>query len=154
MDTVDTQTRSKIMASVGQKDTGAELLLRRSLHKLGMRYRLHDRALPGSPDLVFPRFGAVAFVHGCYWHSHSCYRATVPKTRREFWTAKFQTNRARDQRNVDVLLADSWRVLTIWECALMGKHAKGAEAVALEVRAWLLGDIKEGQIEGTPPDRS
>ncbi|MEI8703500.1 very short patch repair endonuclease [Mesorhizobium sp. ISC15] len=148
MDTVDRQTRAKIMASVGQKNTGAELLLRRALHKIGLRYRLHDRALPGSPDLVFRRFGAVAFIHGCYWHSHDCYRATVPKERHEFWVDKFQTNRARDQRNVDLLLGKSWRVLTVWECALLGKHAKGGEAVALEVRNWLNGGAREGLIEG------
>jgi DNA mismatch endonuclease (patch repair protein) len=105
MDTVDHQTRSKIMASVGQKDTGAELLLRGALHKIGLRYRLHDRSLAGSPDLVFPRFHAVVFVHGCYWHSHGCYRSTVPKSRREFWTKKFDANRARDERN------DRWAAL-------------------------------------------
>src|ERR1700733_2282397 len=99
MDTVDRQTRSRIMASVGQKDTGAEVLLRRALHKIGLRYKLHENSLPGSPDLVFPGFRAVVFVHGCYWHSHGCYRSTVPKSRREFWTGKFAANRARDSRN-------------------------------------------------------
>src|SRR5882672_7575029 len=104
MDTVDRQTRSKIMASVGQKDTGAELLLRRSLHRIGLRYRLHDRSLPGSPDLVFPRFNAVVFVHGCYWHSHGCYLSTIPKANRRFWVTKFATNRLRDEKNVKLLL--------------------------------------------------
>ena len=69
----------ELRRSVGQKDTGAEILLRRALHKIGLRYKLHDRSLPGSPDIVFPRFHAVVFVHGCYWHSHGCHRSTVPK---------------------------------------------------------------------------
>src|SRR5882672_7370771 len=110
MDTVDRQTRSKIMASVGQKDTGAELLLRRALHRIGLRYWLHDRSLPGSPDLVFPRFRAAVFVHGCYWHSHGCYRSTVPKSRTQFWTDKFDANRSRDGKNLRLLLESGWRV--------------------------------------------
>src|ERR1700686_3726068 len=112
MDTVDRRTRSKIRASVGQKDTGAELVLRRALHKVGFRYILHDRRLPGSPDLVLPRFHAVIFVNGCYWHSHGCDRSTIPKTRNRFWTEKFQANRSRDKRNATSLLKTGWRVLT------------------------------------------
>src|SRR6185295_17171391 len=106
MDTVDNETRSKIMASVGQKNTGAEKILRSALHKAGLRYRLHDRTLPGSPDLVFPRFRAAIFVHGCYWHAHGCHRSTVPKSRRDFWTDKFHANRLRDERNLNAVLAD------------------------------------------------
>jgi DNA mismatch endonuclease, patch repair protein len=135
-----------LMASVGQKDTGAELSLRKALHKIGLRYRLHDRSLAGSPDLVFPRFHAVIFVHGCYWHSHGCYRSTVPKSRKEFWTEKFEANRARDDRNGRRLVEQGWRVLTVWECALAGKTAKSSDRVALEVRKWLLGARQEGQI--------
>jgi DNA mismatch endonuclease (patch repair protein) len=137
MDTVDRQTRSKIMASVGQKDTGAKLLLRRALHKIGLRYRLHDRSLPGTPDLVLRRFGAVVFVHGCYWHSHGCYKSTVPKSHRAFWTDKFTANGQRDDRNIRLLLEGSSRVLIIWECALLGKKAFPAHEVALRVLAWL-----------------
>jgi|SRR6185437_8675463 len=148
MDTVDRQTRSKIMASVGQKDTGAELALRRALHKIGLRYRLHDRSLPGSPDIVFPRFRAVVFVHGCYWHSHGCYRSTVPKSRNEFWTDKFSANRSRDQKNVGSLLKDGWRVLTVWECALMGKIAEPPSVVARTVKTWLDSSDTIGQIAG------
>ena len=146
MDTVDKATRSKIMASVGQKDTGPETLLRSALHKRGLRYRLHDRKLPGSPDLIFPRYNAVIFVHGCYWHSHGCYRSTVPKTRREFWADKFEANKARDQRNIDRLLDTGWRVLVVWECALVGKTAKPPDTVAREVIAWLEDAEKVGAI--------
>jgi DNA mismatch endonuclease (patch repair protein) len=152
MDTVDRQTRSKIMASVGQKDTGAELLLRSALHKIGLRYRLHDRSLPGSPDLVFPRFHAVVFVHGCYWHSHGCYRSTIPKSRREFWTEKFHANRSRDERNVSGLLEGEWRVLTVWECALRGKTTRTPTVVAETTRAWLESSESSGEIVGAPID--
>ncbi len=92
--------------------------LRKALHRLGLRYRLHVRKLPGSPDLVFPRFKSVVFVHGCFWHVHGCKYSTTPSARREFWTEKFAANKARDERNVNLLLADGWRVLTVWESAL------------------------------------
>lgn len=150
MDTVDRLTRSKIMASVGKKDTGVELLLRSAIHKIGLRYRLHDRLLPGSPDIVFPRFHAVVFVHGCYWHSHGCYRSTVPKSRREFWTDKFRANRSRDERNAHALLESGWRVLTVWECALRGKTSGSSATVAKKVKAWLESSAGVGEIAGAP----
>jgi DNA mismatch endonuclease (patch repair protein) len=149
MDTVDRQTRSKIMASVGQKDTGAELLLRRAIHKIGLRYRLHDRSLPGSPDLVFRRSHAVVFVHGCYWHSHGCYKSTVPKSRRTFWTDKFTANEQRDERNSQLLLQSGWRIMIVWECTLLGKNALPAHEVARHVRAWLLGVDTRGEVPAT-----
>lgn len=146
MDTVDKQTRSMIMASVGHKDTGAEKLLRQALHRLGLRYRLHDRSLPGSPDIVFPRRKAAIFVHGCYWHSHGCYRSTVPKSHRDFWTDKFSANRARDERDRTLLLSVGWRVLTVWECALRGKAATSATEVAAAVKAWLESSVQCDEI--------
>ena len=146
MDTVDRLARSKIMSSVGQKNTGAELLLRTALHKTGLRYRLHVRSLPGSPDLVFNRYKAVIFVHGCYWHSHGCYRSTIPKSHRKFWTNKFAANRARDTRNLNLLLEAGWRVLTVWECALRGRSARPATAVAAAVKSWLKSSKRRGEI--------
>src|SRR5437667_7842950 len=137
MDTVDRQTRSKIMASVGQKNTGTELILRSALHEIGLRYKLHDRSLPGSPDLVFPRFHAVVFVHGCYWHSHGCYKSTVPKSRRAFWTDKFSANQERDERNIRLLRERSWRVMVVWECALLGKNALPPHELTGQLHPWL-----------------
>jgi DNA mismatch endonuclease, patch repair protein len=147
VDTVKPAVRSRIMASVGQKDTGAELLLRKALHRRGLRYKLHDRALPGSPDLVFKRFGAVVFVHGCYWHSHGCHRSTIPKTRNEFWTAKFKANKVRDARNRAQLLQKGWRVLTVWECTLRGKTAKPLDGLAKQVDSWLKSTKSCAEIE-------
>jgi DNA mismatch endonuclease (patch repair protein) len=149
MDTVDPQTRSKIMASVGQKNTGAEWVLRRALHRIGLRYRLHDRSLPGSPDLVFSRKRAVVFVHGCFWHSHGCYRSTVPKSQCEFWSEKFRANRSRDERNRVSLLASGWRVVTVWECALRGKAAKPPAVIADSVKTFLDSSEKVVEIGGS-----
>ncbi|MGO9267964.1 MAG: very short patch repair endonuclease [Candidatus Binataceae bacterium] len=149
MDTVDKATRSRIMSRVGQKDTGAETMLRYMLHKARFRYRLHDRRLPGSPDVVFPRFGAVIFVHGCYWHSHGCYKSTVPKSRRKFWTEKFNANQQRDDRNVRLLMERGWRVMIVWECALLGKTALPAAEVTRRAHVWLHGLKARGQVSGT-----
>ena len=145
MDTVDKETRSKIMSSVGQKDTSPETLLRSALHRAGLRYRLHDKKLPGSPDLVFPRFRAVIFVHGCFWHSHGCYRSTIPKSRRRFWESKFRANRSRDERDSALLRKRGWRVLVVWECALIGKQAMLPNEVVELIRFWLAG--KEALME-------
>jgi len=108
-----------MMAAVAPKHTKPELAVRKGLHRLGFRFRLHDRKLPGSPDLVLPKYSAVIFVHGCYWHRHQgCRYATTPSTRPEFWEAKFDANVERDRRNQKKLRQVGWRVFVIWECAL------------------------------------
>ena len=104
------------MASIRSKDTGPELVVRRLVHGMGFRYRLYRRDLPGCPDLVLPRLGAVIFVHGCFWHVHSCQRGRVPKSNVSYWTAKRLRNAARDRVAVRRLRRDGWRVLTVWEC--------------------------------------
>ncbi|HTV31542.1 MAG TPA: very short patch repair endonuclease [Methylocella sp.] len=140
MDHVDSKTRSRIMSSVGQKNTGPEMTLRSALHRAGLRYVLHDRGLPGSPDLVFARRRAVIFVHGCYWHAHGCHRSTIPLTRREFWLSKFTANKRRDAENDAKLTAAGWRVLRVWECALVGKSARSGDQIAKDVIRWLYSD--------------
>lgn len=138
MDIVDKKTRSKIMASVGQRNTGPELRLRRLLHRLGLRYRLHDKKLPGSPDLVFPRFHAVAFVHGCFWHAHEgCKFATKPSTRKQFWNNKFEASVKRDRKNYDALEANGWRVLVVWECSIKTLNEVELNVLGLKVINWL-----------------
>ena len=119
VDTVSPDIRSRIMAQVKSKDTKPEMTVRRLLHGLGYRYRLHRRDLPGRPDLVFPSRNKVVFVNGCFWHGHSgCVRATVPATNREFWLAKLERNQARDSRNNVLLVDRGWEVMTVWECEL------------------------------------
>lgn len=111
------------MASVGTKDTKPEMIVRRHLHRLGFRYRLHRRDLPGSPDLVFPALKKVVFVHGCYWHGHECRWGKLPKSNATYWQDKIQTNRKRDARNVADLRSLGWDVYTVWQCELREKDA-------------------------------
>lgn len=111
--------RSDRMSRIRGKDTQPELALRKALHGLGLRYRLHGAGLPGKPDLVFPRYRAVVFVHGCFWHHHAgCNIATTPKTNTPFWLAKFEKNVARDARVTAQLETLGWRVFVVWECEL------------------------------------
>ncbi len=142
MDTVDRSTRSKIMASVRQKNTGPEMQLRKALHKIGFRYRVNDKKLPGSPDLVFPKYKAVIFVHGCFWHRHGCKATTTPKTRRKFWEDKFEANVHRDGSNIEALLCEGWSVMVVWECSLKGKKSD-INSVVNEVTVWLRSGINE-----------
>jgi DNA mismatch endonuclease (patch repair protein) len=110
-------SRSALMAKIGPKDSKAEMAVRRTAHALGYRFRLHRRDLPGTPDLVFPSRRKIVFVHGCFWHRHEgCKATTIPKTRVEYWTKKFEENVARDLRQVNALTGSGWDVLVIWEC--------------------------------------
>ena len=112
-----TSARSTNMAKVRGKDTKPEMAVRRAAYALGLRFRLHRRDLPGTPDLIFPKRKTAIFVHGCFWHRHEgCSKAGAPKTRAAFWQAKFDRNVARDARNADALRATGWTVGTIWEC--------------------------------------
>ncbi|WP_311202876.1 very short patch repair endonuclease [Rhizobium sp. SRDI969] len=108
--------RSSNMRAVRSGDTNPELIVRKLLHALGFRFRLRRADLPGKPDIVLPRYQTVIFVHGCFWHRHTCKRASTPKTRTEFWEAKLAGNVARDRRVIDELRALGWRVVVIWEC--------------------------------------
>ena len=148
MDTVNTQTRSQIMSRVRQKDTGPETLLRSALHRAGLRYRIHDKTLPGRPDLTFPRFHCAVFVHGCFWHSHGCKKSTVPKSRREFWEQKFRDNQKRDERVMALLHELGWRAMVVWECALVGKDALALETVTEQISEWLSGTKMYNEISG------
>ena len=119
VDTVSTETRSRMMARVKSKGTKPEIKVRRLLHGLGYRYRLHREDLPGRPDLVFPSRHKAVFVNGCFWHCHSgCKRADIPDTNRGFWLAKLGSNQARDARNIALLESKGWAVMTVWECQL------------------------------------
>lgn len=114
-----TETRSRIMAAVRGRDTKPEMLLRRRLHAEGLRYRISVRGLPGSPDVVFPQYRAVVFVHGCFWHRHTgCSKATTPKSNEAFWQAKFKANVVRDRKAVAALHDLAWRVGIVWQCAI------------------------------------
>lgn len=120
-DVHDVATRSRNMAAIRGANTKPELQVRRALHALGLRFRLHAKELPGKPDLVFPRHKAVIFVHGCFWHGHDCHLFKMPATRQEFWADKIGRNVANDEKAIAALRADGWRVGVVWECALKGR---------------------------------
>jgi len=117
MDKVDPATRSRMMASVRSKNTAPELAVRRLAHRLGYRFRLHRRGLPGTPDMVFPKYRVAIQVHGCFWHGHEdCRHAARPRSNTEFWNEKIERNRVRDARDVAALAAAGWTVLIVWGC--------------------------------------
>lgn len=112
------ETRRRMLAVRG-RDTAPELLVRHILHVMGYRFRLHQKNLPGTPDIVLPRHRKIVFVHGCFWHGHDeCKRATRPVNNADTWAAKIEGNRRRDQSNLDALRALGWDVLVVWECEL------------------------------------
>lgn len=144
MRVITTPLRSRMMSSIRGKNTRPELALRSALFAAGFRYRLHQRGLPGSPDLVFPKYRAALFVHGCFWHRHEgCRYTTSPKTNSDFWRLKFEGNISRDARNVALLGEQGWRVAIVWECALK----RSVDEVAQAVGMWLQGSEAELTIE-------
>jgi DNA mismatch endonuclease (patch repair protein) len=138
-DVHNTATRSRNMAAIKGKNTRPEMLVRRSLHKAGFRYRLHAADLPGKPDLVFPKFKAVIFIQGCFWHQHQCAMFHWPKSRTEWWRQKISANRAHDEAVQDKLREMGWRVLLVWECALKGKARYSSEQLPELISLWLRG---------------
>jgi DNA mismatch endonuclease, patch repair protein len=147
-DILTPEQRHRNMSRIRAKDTKPEMLVRRGIHGLGYRYRLHDRTLPGCPDLVFPRYSAVVFVHGCFWHGHKCHLAKLPESQREFWLNKLSRNMERDKKALSALSVEGWRVLTVWECALRGKRKKRFEQVLGSIGRFLEGDQKNLQLLG------
>lgn len=130
MDTLTPEERSDRMSRIRGRDTKPELLVRRLTHALGFRYRLHRRDLPGSPDLVFPSRRKVIFVHGCFWHRHAdpgCKLARMPKSKLDFWAAKLENNRKRDEVNLARLHGLGWETLVIWECQTRDREALQAK---------------------------
>ena len=125
------------MAGIRSKDTAPEMILRRGLHRAGFRFRLHGSALPGRPDLVFPKRRAVLFAHGCFWHGHDCHLFRWPKSREEFWQAKISRNREVDARTHAALARAGWRQGVVWECALKGRTRLPVESVLQRCAEWL-----------------
>ncbi|MCA3108204.1 MAG: DNA mismatch endonuclease Vsr [Rhodocyclaceae bacterium] len=137
MDVVDAATRSRMMAGIRGKDTAPELAVRKGLHAAGFRFRLHRRDLPGRPDIVLPRYRAVVFVHGCFWHRHAgCRYATTPSSNAMRWTRKFSENVARDRAAIAALESAGWRVAVTWECGL---RAANQTVTIAALAAWLPG---------------
>ncbi|WP_213954366.1 very short patch repair endonuclease [Variovorax sp. dw_954] len=119
MDKLSKEQRSAVMRQVRRINTAPELVVRRGLHHRGLRFNVGDSSLPGSPDMSFPRFRAVVFVHGCFWHGHRCRDSLSPRSNAEFWSAKITANQVRDAKKEALLLNSGWRVFTVWECCLV-----------------------------------
>jgi DNA mismatch endonuclease, patch repair protein len=118
VDKVDKATRSRMMSAIKGKDTKPEIIVRRALHAAGFRFRLHDKKLPGKPDIVLAKYNTVIFVNGCFWHAHECPNFSWPKSRRKFWEKKLLGNRRRDCDVLVRLRDDGWKTIVIWECVL------------------------------------
>lgn len=140
------------MAAIRGADTKPELIIRRGLHTRGFRYRLHDRKLPGRPDLVFPKYNAVILVNGCFWHGHRCALFKWPKSREEFWRAKIEGNLGRDKRNIVQLSTAGWRVGIVWECALKGKFRLPHGDFFARLSEWLFNELPFCSFEGGDHD--
>lgn len=132
-----------MMSGIRGRNTKPELQVRSGLHRMGYRFRLHDRRLPGRPDLVFPARQAVIEVRGCFWHGHDCHLFRWPGSRQEFWRSKITQNIARDELNRAALLHAGWRVAVVWECRLKGRERQPDGAVLSELSAFLEGRDSE-----------
>jgi DNA mismatch endonuclease (patch repair protein) len=142
------------MAAIRGTNTKPELLLRKELFRRGLRYRLHDRRLPGRPDLVFPRYQAAVFVHGCFFHGHECPAFRWPASRAQFWREKIEANRRRDLA-VDAGLASAgWRRLVVWECALMVPRRHDIRRLGADVSAWIRSPAHSDSIAGKDADHA
>jgi DNA mismatch endonuclease (patch repair protein) len=148
-DVVTAEVRSRMMSGIRGKNTKPEIVVRKYLFASGFRFRLHRRDLPGSPDIVMSGRHVAIFVHGCFWHRHDgCRYAKLPSTRPEFWKAKLEGNTERDERSIGALVAEGWRVLVVWECAVRDERKPGDLQEILA--RWINGREVCGAISGVP----
>lgn len=145
-DVLSPQQRSYCMSRIRGKNTKPEYAIRKGLFALGFRYRLHQRTLPGCPDLVLPKYRAVIFVHGCLWHGHECPVFQWPKTNAAFWRSKIDKNRRNDQKNLLKLESAGWRVMTVWECAVRGRRRLDSSMLMDTIAHWLSSRRKRVEI--------
>ena len=148
VDVVSKEKRSKMMSGIRYKDTKPEIKIRKVLHAKGFRYSLHNSKLPGKPDIVLPKYNAIIFINGCFWHQHNCHLFKWPSTRTEFWREKISGNKDRDKQNILKLKESSWRILTIWECAIKGKNKRSFDDVIDITSNWIKSQNKEMEILG------
>lgn len=149
-DTLTSAQRSLRMANIRRRNTTPELTVRRLVHGLGFRFRTCIPSLPGSPDLVLRRWNCAIFVHGCFWHGHSCYLFRLPSTRSQWWAEKIAANRARDATKEAELLASGWRVITVWQCALSGRDKLSAEALSSKLNRFIRAKSTRAEVRGRP----
>lgn len=139
-DVFSPEKRSEVMSKIQGKDTKPELKIRKALHALGYRYRIHDKNIKGKPDLKLTKYNALIFVHGCFWHGHDCHLFKWPQKNAEFWRNKITGNIERDKRNIALLRNEGWRVLVIWECVIKGKYSIDFQKLIDKIDVWLKSD--------------
>lgn len=139
MDTLSLEARHKNMSHIRSKNTTPEKQIRSALHRAGFRYRICDKRYPGKPDIILPRYYAVIFINGCFWHAHeNCPYFVFPKSNQSFWQKKFNRNKERDAENIKYYQEQCWRICVVWECAIRGKNAgRKIEKVTDEIIQWL-----------------
>lgn len=147
-DVVSKEKRSEMMAGIRGKDTKPEIMIRKALFQQGFRYRIHDKKLPGKPDLVLPRYKAAIFVHGCFWHKHGCHLFKMPGSRQEFWQTKIEGNLKRDEIALRKLHEAGWRTLVIWECSTKGKTRLDTSKLVKKISAWIKSSNPHAEIRG------
>lgn len=151
MTDVHTQAqRTRNMSAIRSKDTRPEMLVRRGLHSRGFRYRLHQKALPGHPDIVMAQHNLVIFVHGCFWHGHECHLFQWPSSRADFWKTKITRNREVDAKALEALRARNWRTVTVWECALRGRRKMPLNEVLDRIETVIRSGRQHEEIVGLP----
>ena len=148
VDIVAPPVRSRMMSNIRSKNTRPEVEIRKGLHATGLRYRLHRRDLPGTPDITLPRHRAVVFIHGCFWHGHDCHLFKWPSSNSDRWKNKILGNRSRDESSVQRLLSSGWRVCTIWECALRGRGKRERQDVIDMAVDWIRGSEQCYELRG------
>lgn len=147
-DVVTPEVRSRMMAGIKGKDTRPEMVIRSALHRAGFRFRLQYKILPGRPDLAFPRYRAVVFVHGCFWHGHNCHLFRWPSTRGEFWREKIGRNLERDSQQTSALLDAGWRVAVVRECAIKGRTRLPLPDIVEMLSLWIRSGEQTLEIQG------
>lgn len=150
-DIVDRSTRSRIMSRIKGRDTRPEMEIRKKLFARGFRYRLHDKKLPGKPDMVFPKYKAVVLFNGCFWHVHDCYLFKWPTSQVTFWKKKLTKNKENDRKNNEALKKLGWRILTIWECSYRSPGKKDwskIDSLVPKIEKWLYSIKKTGELRG------
>lgn len=147
-DVVDKTTRSRMMSGIQGKNTRPEMFLRKGLHAMGYRFRLHVKDIPGSPDLVFPKYRALVVVHGCFWHGHGCRYSKMPSTNSDFWRDKIESNKLRDARVLNLQILSGWRCLIVWECSVRKCLKQSPSGSLLRmVSLWLKSHSKQASID-------